>query len=140
MIRVVIVDDHAVVRAGIRLLLECHEDIEVVGEGGTADEAVRAARLEKPDVVLLDVIMPGESGIAATPKILAAAPGTRVLILSMQDDPNYVRQAFAAGVHGYVLKEAADVEVVQAVREVAGGGRYVHPALGAKLVTAEVEA
>ena len=140
MIRVVIVDDHAVVRAGIRLLLEGHEDIEVVGEGGTADEAVRAARLEKPDVVLLDVIMPGESGIAATPKILAAAPDTRVLILSMQDDPNYVRQAFAAGAHGYVLKEAADVEVVQAVREVAGGGRYVHPALGAKLVTAEVEA
>ncbi|MBA2461022.1 MAG: response regulator transcription factor [Actinobacteria bacterium] len=140
MIRVVVVDDHAVVRSGIRLLLEGHEDIEVVGEGGTADEAVRAARLEQPDVVLLDVVMPGETGIEATPKILAAAPGARVLLLSMQDDPNYVRQAFAAGAHGYVLKEAADVEVVQAVREVAGGGRYVHPALGARLVTADVEA
>ncbi len=140
MIRVVVVDDHAVVRSGIRLLLEGHEDIEVVGEGGTADEAVRAARLEQPDVVLLDVVMPGETGIEATPKILAAVPGARVLLLSMQDDPNYVRQAFAAGAHGYVLKEAADVEVVQAVREVAGGGRYVHPALGARLVTADVEA
>ncbi len=140
MIRVVVIDDHAVVRSGIRLLLEGQEDIDVVGEGGTADEAVLVARLEQPDVVLLDVVMPGESGIEATPKVLAAAPKTRVLILSMQDDPNYVRQAFAAGAHGYVLKEAADVEVVQAVREVAGGGRYVHPALGAKLVTAEVEA
>ncbi len=140
MIRVVIVDDHAVVRAGIRLLLEGHDDIEVVGEAGTAEDGVRAARLEQPDVVLLDVVMPGESGIAATPKVLAAAPNARVLILSMQDDPNYVKQAFAAGAHGYVLKEAADVEVAHAVREVAAGARYVHPSLGARLVTAEAEA
>ena len=140
MIRVVIVDDHAVVRAGLRLLLEAHDDLEVVGEGGTAEEAVLVVRLEKPDVVLLDVVMPGQSGIAVTPKILEAAPATRVLILSMQDDPNYVKQAFAAGAHGYVLKEAADVEVVEAVRKVASGERYVHPSLGAQLVTAEVEA
>lgn len=139
MIRVVIVDDHAVVRAGIKLLLEREDDIEVVGEGGTADEAVRAARLEQPDVVLLDVVMPGATGIEATPKVLEAAPGSHVLLLSMQDDPSYVRQAFAAGAHGYVLKEAADVEVVQAVREVAAGGRYVHPALGARLAIAAVE-
>ena len=140
MIRVVIVDDHAVVRAGIRLLLEGQEGIEVVAEGGTAEEAVRAARLEQPDVVLLDVVMPGETGIEATPKVLAAAPNARVLILSMQDDPSYVRQAFAAGAHGYVLKEAADVEVVQAVREVAAGARYIHPALGARLAIAAVDA
>jgi len=139
-IRVVVIDDHAVVRSGIRLLLEGQEDIDVVGEGGTAQEAVLVARLEQPDVVLLDVVMPGESGIEATPKVLAAAPKTRVLILSMQDDPNYVRQAFAAGAHGYVLKEAADVEVVHAVREVAADRRYVHPTLGARLVGADVAA
>ncbi|HWH05703.1 MAG TPA: response regulator transcription factor [Gaiellaceae bacterium] len=139
-IRVVVVDDHAVVRSGIRMLLDAQEDMEVVAEGGSADEAVRAARLEQPDVVLLDVVMPGGTGIEATPKVLEAAPGVKVLVLSMQDDPAYVREAFAAGASGYVLKEAADVEVVQAVREVAAGGRYVHPVLGARLATAEVDA
>ena len=84
--------------------------------------------------------MPGRTGIEALPDLLVAAPEAKVLVLSMQDDPSYVREAFVAGAHGYVLKEAADVEVVQAVREVAGGGLYVHPALGAKLATAEVDA
>jgi two-component system response regulator NreC len=138
-IRVVVVDDHAVVRSGIRLLLDAEDDIEVVAEAGTAEEGVRAARLEKPDVVLLDVVMPGTSGIDATPDIRAAAKGAAVLVLSMQDDPSYVRQAFASGASGYVLKEAVDVEVVQAVREVAAGRQYVHPALGARLAAAEAE-
>ena len=138
-IRVLVVDDHAVVRSGIRLVLEAEEDIEVVAEAGTAEEGVRAARLEKPDVVLLDVVMPGRSGIEATPDIRAAAKNAEVLVLSMQDDPSYVREAFAAGASGYVLKEAADVEVVQAVREVAAGRKYVHPALGARLAAAEAE-
>jgi two-component system response regulator NreC len=138
--RIVVADDHAIVRSGLRLLLEREDDLEVVAEAGNADEAVRAARLEKPDIVLLDVVMPGRSGLEAVPEILSAANGTRVLVLSMQDDPAYVREAFAAGASGYMLKEAADAELVQAVREVAGGGRYVHPALGARLAQAEVEA
>ena len=138
-IRVLVVDDHAVVRSGIRLLLEAQEDIEVVAEAGTAEEGVRAARLEKPDVVLLDVVMPGRSGIEATPDIRAAAKSAAVLVLSMQDDPSYVREAFASGASGYVLKEAVDVEVVQAVREVAAGRKYVHPALGARLAASEAE-
>jgi DNA-binding NarL/FixJ family response regulator len=138
-IKVLIVDDHAVVRTGLRLLLEREEDFEVVGEAGTADEGVRVARLEKPDVVLLDVVMPGRSGIDACAETVQASKG-RVLVLSMQDDPTYVRAAFAAGASGYMLKEAADTELVQAVREVAGGGRYVHPTLGARLAQAEVEA
>ena len=140
MITVLIADDHAVVRSGLRLLLEANDDIEVVEEAGSADEAVRHARLYKPDVVLLDVVMPGRSGIEAVPDILAAAAGAKVLVLSMQDDPRYVREAFAAGASGYVLKEAADIEVVTAVREVAAGGRYVHPALGARMVAADAEA
>lgn len=139
-IRVLIVDDHAVVRAGLKLLLEAEADITVVAEAGSADDGVRAARLEKPDVVLLDVVMPGRSGIEATPELRKAAPNAKVLVLSMQDDPSYVREAFAAGASGYLLKEAADVELVQAVREVASGARYVHPALGARLAAAEGDA
>jgi two-component system response regulator NreC len=139
-ISVVIVDDHAVVRSGLRLVLEAEEDITVEDEGGTADEAVRLARLHKPDVVLLDVTMPGRSGLAAAEEIRAAAPKAAILVLSMHDDPSYVREAFANGASGYLLKEAADAELVAAVREVAGGGRYVHPALGARLAAAEAEA
>ena len=140
MIRAVIVDDHAVVRSGIKLLLDREEDIEVVGEAGNAKDAIFRARALKPDVILLDVVMPGQSGIEVLPSLLKEAPETKVLVLSMQDDPSYVREAFAAGASGYVLKEAADEEVVSAVREIADGGRYVHPALGARLVAAEAEA
>jgi two-component system response regulator NreC len=139
-IRAVVVDDHAVVRSGIKLLLDREEDIEVVGEAGNAKDAVFRARAMKPDVILLDLVMPGESGIEVLPRLLKEAPETKVLVLSMQDDPSYVREAFAAGASGYVLKEAADEEVVGAVREIANGGRYVHPALGARMVAAEAEA
>jgi two-component system response regulator NreC len=139
-IRVLIVDDHAVVRSGLHLLLDAEDDIEVIGEAGDVKEAIFEARAKKPDVVLMDVIMPGETGIEGVPQVLKEAPGSNVLVLSMQDDPRYVREAFAAGASGYVLKEAADAEVVGAVREIAAGGKYVHPALGARLVTAEAEA
>ena len=138
-IRVLIVDDHAVVRSGLRHVLEAESDIEVVGEASDMTEAVLEARAQKPDVVLMDVVMPGSSGIEATPAVLKEAPEAKVLVLSMQDDPRYVREAFSAGASGYVLKEAADTEVVGAVREVADGGSYVHPTLGARLVTAEAE-
>ena len=140
MIRVLVVDDHAVVRSGLKLLLAAEADLEVVGEAGTAREAVFEVRAKRPDVVLLDVVMPGESGIEAVPKLLHESPETKVLVLSMQDDPNYVREAFAAGASGYVLKEAADAEVVDAIRQVADGGSYVHPVLGARMVAADAEA
>jgi DNA-binding NarL/FixJ family response regulator len=139
-VRVLIVDDHAVVRSGIRLLLDQEDDIEPVGEASSGREAIFEARSLKPDVVLLDVVMPDGNGLEAIPTLLHERPETRILVLSMQDDPRYVREAFAAGASGYVLKEAADVEVVGAVREVARGGRYVHPELGARLVAAEADA
>jgi two-component system, NarL family, response regulator NreC len=138
-ISVVLVDDHAVVRSGLSLLLNRHDDIEVVGEAGNAKDAIFRARALKPDVMLLDVVMPGESGIDVLPELLKESPETKVLVLSMQDDPSYVREAFAAGASGYVLKEAADEEVVSAVREIANGGRYVHPTLGARMVAAEAQ-
>ena len=138
-IRVLIVDDHAVVRSGLRRVLEAEDDMEVVGEAGDMRTAVFETRGQKPDVVLMDLVMPGGSGIEATTAVLKEAPKATVLVLSMQDDPRYVREAFEAGATGYVLKEAADVEVVEAIREVAGGGRYVHPALGARLVAADAE-
>jgi two-component system, NarL family, response regulator NreC len=137
---ILIVDDHTLVRSGLRLLLETEPDVVVDGEAGDAEQAVRLARLHKPDVILLDVVMPGRSGLEAAPDILAAAPQAKILVLSMQDDPSYVRQAFSAGAAGYLLKEAADDELVQAVREVAAGRRYVHPPLGARLAAAEAEA
>jgi two-component system, NarL family, response regulator NreC len=139
-IRVVVVDDHAVVRSGLKMLLAVEDDLEVVGEAGNAREAVFEVRAQQPDVILLDVVMPGESGIEAVPKLLHEASGARVLVLSMQDDPNYVREAFAAGASGYVLKEAADAEVVDAIRQVAAGGHYVHPVLGARMVAADAAA
>ena len=133
-IRVLVVDDHAVVRTGLRRILDAEPDIETVAEAPNVDRAVFEALEHKPDVVLMDVVMPGKSGIEGLPAVLQAVPEAKVLVLSMQDDPRYVREAFEAGASGYVLKEAADTEVVGAVRAVAGGERYVHPALGARLV------
>jgi two-component system response regulator NreC len=139
-IRVLVVDDHAVVRSGLSLLLGQEDDIEPVGEASSAREAVFEARSKKPDVILIDVMMPGESGLDVVPTLLRERPETKVLVLSMQDDPRYVRQAFERGASGYILKEAADVEVVGAVRQVAAGQHYVHPVLGARLVAADAEA
>jgi two-component system response regulator NreC len=138
-VRVLIVDDHAVVRAGLAMLVNAEDDLETVGEAGSARDAIFEARSTKPDIVLMDVMMPDQTGLEAVPQLLHEQPEAKVLILSMQDDPRYVREAFEVGASGYVLKEAADAELVAAIREVAGGGRYVHPELGARLVAAESE-
>jgi two-component system response regulator NreC len=138
-IRVVLVDDHAILRSGLRRVLDAEPDIEVVGEAESADRAVFEALANKPDVVVMDLVMPGKSGIEGMPAVLQAVPDVKLLVLSMQDDPRYVREAFEAGAAGYVLKESADTEVVGALRAVAAGERYVHPTLGARLVAAEAE-
>ena len=136
-IRVLVVDDHALVRSGLRLLLDAEEDITVEDEAGSAEQAVRMARFDKPDVVLLDITMPGLSGLEVTAEIKRAAPDAAILILSMHDDSAYVREAFDKGASGYLLKEAADQELLTAVREVAAGHQYLHPMLGARLASGE---
>ena len=137
--KVLIVDDHAVVRAGLKLLVDGEQDLEAIGEAGSARDAIFEARSLNPDIILLDVVMPDQSGLEIIPQLLKESPDAKVLVLSMQDEPRYVREAFEAGASGYVLKEAADTELVAAIREVGGGGRYVHPELGARLVAAESE-
>ena len=135
-IRIVLADDHGVVRAGLRLLLGEHDDFEVVAEAADVDGALRAVLGYKPDVLVLDLNMPGElSSLEALPAVAERSPKTRTVILTMQEDPEYARRALRAGALGYVLKEAADDELVEAVRRAAAGGTYVHPALGARLAT-----
>ena len=137
MIRVLVVDDHALVRSGLRRLLDAEADITVENEAGSGEEAVRMARMDKPDVVLLDITMPGRSGLEVAGEIKRAAPKAAILVLSMHDDSTYVREAFAQGATGYLLKEAADEDLLTAVREVAAGHEYLHPMLGARLAIAE---
>ena len=136
-IRIALCDDHAVVRSGLRRLLEAEPDLEVVGESGSADEAVEVATAARPDVFVMDLGLPDRSGIAATADVCAVSPATRVLVLTAHDDVAYLRRAFEAGATGYLVKDAADVELVQAVRQVAAGKQYVHPTLGAALLSPE---
>ena len=132
-VRILLVDDHAVLRAGLRLLLEREEGLEPVGEAGTAEEALRALPRLDPDVVVLDIEMPGMGGIQGAARIRERAPAARILVLSMHDQARDVRTAFEAGADGYLLKSAADEDLVRAIRAVASGECYVHPALGAAL-------
>jgi two-component system response regulator NreC len=129
----VIADDHSVVRRGLRQVLEADTGLEVVAEAENVESARRYVRGHKPDVVVLDLNMPGGSTLDAIPEIRAEAPDTQIVILTMQDEPAYARQALASGVMGYVLKEAADAELVEAVRRAAAGDTYLNPRLGARL-------
>ncbi len=131
---IVLADDHTVVRSALRMLLEVEPDFEVVAEAGDADTAVRYVRGHKPTVLILDLNMPGRSSLEAIPDIQEASPETEIVVLTMQNEPALARRALQAGVRGYVLKEAADAELVQAVRSAAIGDTYLQPALGARLV------
>jgi two-component system, NarL family, response regulator NreC len=134
MISVLIVDDHALFRAGLRCRLELEQDITPVGEAATAAQAVSKARALQPDLVLLDLLLPGTSGHEAIPELAKVSPRSRVLVVSSQAAPSSVRQALSAGAAGYVPKRASDEELVAAIRQVAAGEGYVDPDLGAKLV------
>lgn len=136
-IRLVLADDHAVVRAGLRVLLEGEEGLTVVSEAGDVDGAVRAVLGHKPDVLVLDLNMPGAStSLEAMPRFAEASPQTKVVVLTMQEDPQFARVALRMGALGYVLKEAADSELVEAIRRAATGQTYLNPRLGAALAAA----
>ncbi len=125
-IRVLIADDHAVLRAGLRMLLDAEPDIEVVGEARDGAEVLARVRDLRPDVLLLDVAMPRLGGLEALPRIREAAPETRVLMLTMYEDEEYLREALRSGAAGYVLKRAAAGELLSAIRTVYHGGVYLH--------------
>jgi two-component system response regulator NreC len=127
-IRVLLADDHAVLRAGLRLLLNAQADMEVVGEASTGDQAVTKAEELNPDVVLLDITMSGPDGLDAVRRIKEGKPEVKVLALTMHDDESYLRQVLEGGGSGYVLKRAADTELLSAIRAVHEGGTYLHPA------------
>lgn len=137
-LRIALCDDHALVRSGLRRILEAEPDFEVVAEAGTAGEAVAVARETQPDVFVMDISLPDRSGITATTEVCKVSPTTKVLVLTVHDDVAYLRRAFDAGAAGYLVKEAADIELVQAVRQVAMGKQYVHPTLGAALLAPDV--
>jgi two-component system, NarL family, response regulator NreC len=132
-IRVMVVDDHAVLRSGLRLVLDREDDIEWVGEAATAEDALRAVERLDPALVIMDLEMPGMGGLAGLERLRERRPDVAVLVLSMHDEADQVRRAFEAGAVGYVLKTAADEDLVRAIRAIAGGEPYVHPAVGAIL-------
>jgi two-component system response regulator NreC len=135
-ITVVLADDHGVVRKGLRLLLDAEADLHVVAEAATAADALRLAKAHRPRILVLDLNMPGGSSLEAIPQVIAGSPGTAVVVLTMQDDPAFARQALQAGAAGFVLKEAADEELLEAVRRAAVGDTYLNPRVGARLAAA----
>ncbi len=132
-ITVVLADDHAVVRKGLRLLVDAEPGLRVVAEAGTVPDALRMARAHRPSVIVLDLNMPGGSSLEAIPTMLEQAPATAIVVLTMQNEPSFARQALQAGALGFVLKEAADDELLNAIRLAADGETYLNPRLGARL-------
>jgi two-component system, NarL family, response regulator NreC len=135
-LRIVLADDHGVVRAGIRMVLEAQDGWEVVAETADAETAARKVRGHKPDVLVLDLAMPGRSSLDVLPQVRRDTPQTRVVVLTMEADPAMARKALSAGAVAYVLKEAADVELVEAIQRAAAGSAYLDPTLGAVLASA----
>jgi two-component system response regulator NreC len=136
-IRIVIADDHSILRHGLRQVLEHESGFTVVAEAVDVDSARRSVRGHHPDVLVLDLNMPGGPSIDSIPAILADSPQTRIVVLTMQDQPAYARQALLNGALGYVLKEAADTELIQAVWAAARGEHYLNPRLGAQVAAEE---
>jgi two-component system response regulator NreC len=132
-ITLVLADDHAVVRAGLRMVLEAAPAHRVLAEASTAEDALRCTEAHRPNVLVLDLNMPGRPSLEVIPEIADAAPDTAIVVLTMQEDPAFARQALQAGALAYVLKEAAEEELLRAVRLAADGQTYLNPRLGARL-------
>ena len=138
-ITIVLADDHVVVRRGLRMLLEGEEGLRVVAEAGDAEGALRHVKAHRPAILVLDLNMPGESSLAAIPRLLEASADTAIVVLTMQSEPAFARQALQAGARAYVLKEAADDELIEAIHAAARGDTYLNPRLGARLAAAPAE-
>lgn len=136
-IKLLLVDDHAVFRAGLKMLLNAQPDMEVVGEAASGEEALRKIREIRPELALIDITMPGMGGLEAIERIKADFPSVKVLVLTMHDDEGYLRQVLRAGGSGYVLKKAADTELLSAIRAAYRGEVFLHPA-HAKAVVEEL--
>jgi two-component system, NarL family, response regulator NreC len=134
-VTVVIAEDHAVVREGLRTLVDAEFGLRVVAEAGTVPDALRMARAHRPNVLVLDLNMPGGSSLEAIPAVREEAPMTAIVVLTMQNDPSFARQALQSGALGFVLKEAADDELPGAIRLAADGQTYLNPRLGASVAT-----
>lgn len=137
--KVVLADDHPVVRNGLKAMLDAEEDLDVVAEAGDVETTRRKVRALRPAVLVLDINMPDGSGLEALPALLEDSPDTAVVVLTMQKEPAYAREAMRAGALGYVLKHSAGRELVDAVRSVASGETYINPQLGARLVAEPAE-
>jgi two-component system response regulator NreC len=137
-IRIVLADDHTVVRSGLRMLLDSEQGFEVVAEAGDVEAARRYVRGHHPHVLVLDLNMPGGSSLEAIPVLREESPDTQIVVLTMQQEPAFAREALGAGALGYVLKEAADEELVDAVRHAAAGNSYLHPRMGARIAAEPV--
>ena len=135
-ITIVLADDHEVVRKGIRMVLEAESDMEVVAEAADGESAARYVLGHKPSVLVLDLSMPGMSGLEAIPKVLETSPRTSVVVLTMQNEPAFARKALQSGARGYVIKQSAASELVTAIRAVVAGDTYINPSLGARLAAA----
>ena len=133
-ISVFVADDHAIVREGLRLILDGEPDIAFVGEAADLDATLRYVRGRKPDVLVLDVNLAGESGLDAIPRLRAEAPHTEIVVLTMQREASYARRALESGARGYVVKESAASDLVHAIRLAAEGQTYLQPEMGAELV------
>lgn len=133
-IRMLIADDHAVLRTGLKMLLDAQPDIKVIGEAGNGSEVLQQAATLSPDLILLDLAMPGLGGLEALPLLRKIVPTTRIIVLTMHDDQSYLRQALRDGVSGYMLKKAADSELIAAIHVVMRGEIYVHPSLNRVLL------
>ena len=132
---IVVADDHAVVRTGLRLLLDAEPELEVIAEAGDMPGAIRMVQAHRPAVLVLDLNMPGGSGLDAIATLRSSTPESAIVVLTMQDDPAFARRALQNGARAFVLKEAADDELLEAVRAAARGETYLNPRLGARMAT-----
>jgi two-component system response regulator NreC len=134
-ITIVLADDHEVVREGIKMVLEAEPDMAVIAEADNVDSATRRVKGHQPTILVLDLSMPGEPSLPAIPEILEGSPKTAIVVLTMQNEPAFAREALRAGARGFVVKHSARKELVQAIRAVAGGGTYINPQLGARVAS-----